>query len=162
MNRCFAWSASSDDAQRIAVIYNQGIKDRIATFETAPRVDTDIQVWFDNGYPVFVSGRDHTIMAYAVAFPYRNRPCYEGVREFSVYVAREARGLGYGRAAMDALIADAQERGWWKLVSRVFPENAGSRRLLAGLGFREVGHYEKHAKLDGAWRDVLIVEKLLI
>lgn len=162
MNRHFVWSASSDDAHRIAAIYNQGIRDRIATFETALRTDEDIAAWFDNGYPVFVAGRDHTVMAFAVAFPYRDRPCYEGVREFSVYVAREARGLGYGRAAMDALLAEAESSGWWKMVSRVFPENVGSRKLLAGLGFREVGLYEKHARLDGAWRDVLIVEKLLV
>ena len=56
----------------------------------------------------------------------------------------------------------ARGRGWWKLLSRVFPENAGNRKLLAELGFREVGIYEKHGKLDGIWRDVVIVEKLLI
>jgi phosphinothricin acetyltransferase len=63
---------------------------------------------------------------------------------------------------MDALVDDASRRGWWKLVSRVFPENTGSRHLLASLGFREVGVYHKHARLDGVWRDVIIVEKLLV
>ena len=150
------------DAARIATIYNQGIEDRIATFETVRRGAADIQAWLDSGYPLFVAGSGETVMAYAVAFPYRSRPCYDGVREFSVYVAREARGKGFGREAMEELIAEARGRGWWKLLSRVFPENAGSRRLLTGLGFREVGIYEKHARLDGRWRDVLIVEKLLI
>jgi L-amino acid N-acyltransferase YncA len=74
-------------------------------------------------------------------------------------VAREGRGKGFGRAALAALIDDAKARGWWKLLSRVFPENGASRALLKSAGFREVGTYEKHAKLDGEWRDVVIVEK---
>jgi len=152
----------SVDAARIAEIYNQGMADRTATFETETRSAADIRRWFDLGYPVFVAGKDDEIMAYAVAFPYRARACYEGVREFSVYVARDGREKGFGRAAMQALIADCQARGWWKLLSRVFPENAASRKLLSSLGFREVGVYEKHGRLDGQWRDVVIVEKLLI
>ena len=77
-------------------------------------------------------------------------PCYDGVREFSVYVAREGRGKGFGKAALGALIDDARARGWWKLLSRIFPENTSSRKLCAALGFREVGIYEKHGRLDGA------------
>ncbi len=152
-----------DDAARIAGIYNQGIEDRSATFETEPRSVAVISSWFDAGnYVVWVAGKNGKVMAYAAAFPYRSRPCYEGVREFSIYVDRLGRGKGFGAAALAALIADGRERGWWKLVSRVFPENAASRKLCARLGFREVGTYEKHARLDGQWRDVVIVEKLLI
>jgi phosphinothricin acetyltransferase len=62
---------------------------------------------------------------------------------------------------MQALLVDAQAAGYWKLLSRVFPENMGSRRLLMSLGFREVGFYERHGQLDGVWKDVVIVEKLL-
>ncbi len=62
---------------------------------------------------------------------------------------------------MEALIAAAQGAALWKLVSRVFVDNEPSRRLLADLGFREVGVYERHGRLDGRWRDVVIVERLL-
>jgi phosphinothricin acetyltransferase len=62
---------------------------------------------------------------------------------------------------MTALIDAAERAGMWKLLSRVFVENHGSRHLLRGLGFREVGIYRRHARLDGAWRDVVIVERLL-
>ena len=62
---------------------------------------------------------------------------------------------------MLALFDAAREAGFWKLVSRVFVENAASRALLRSIGFREVGTYERHAQLDGIWRDVVIVEKLL-
>jgi L-amino acid N-acyltransferase YncA len=62
--------------------------------------------------------------------------------------------------AMNALLRAAEGAGFWKLLSRVFVENAASRSLLASLGFREVGVYEKHSRLEGQWRDVVIVERL--
>jgi phosphinothricin acetyltransferase len=101
------------------------------------------------------------VLAFAATSSYRPRECYGGIAEFSVYVAREARGHGAGRLAMQALLAAAAQAGFWKLLSRVFPENTASRGLLRSVGFREVGVYEKHAQLDGVWRDVLIVERLL-
>lgn len=155
-------TATQGDTQRIADIYNQGIEDRTATFETSLRSEEAISDWLVSGHTVVVACEFGQVMSFAAAFPYRSRPCYAGVREFSVYVAREARGKGFGRTSMEALINETRQQGWWKLLSRVFPENTGSRRLLAGLGFREVGIYQKHAQLDGVWRDVVIVEKLLI
>jgi len=162
VSESFTRAATRSDAARIATIYNQGIEDRVATFETEARDTEQILKWFTEGYPVFVSGENQTVHAYAAAFPYRSRPCYEGVREFSVYVAREGRGKGFGKAALGALIEDTRARGWWKLLSRIFPENVASRKLCAALGFREVGIYEKHGRLDGKWMDTVIVEKLLI
>ena len=101
------------------------------------------------------------VVAWASAPAYSGRAAYEGVREFSVYVARERRGVGFGRVAMEALVNECRARGYWKLVSRVFPENDASRALCRSLGFREVGVYERHARLDGEWRDCVIVELLL-
>ncbi|MDP8910410.1 MAG: arsinothricin resistance N-acetyltransferase ArsN1 [Chloroflexota bacterium] len=149
------------DAARIAEIYNQGIADRVATFETAPRTAADILAWFERPYPIVVVERAGRVHAFAALSPYRDRACYAGVAEFSVYVAREARGQGAGRLAMTALLAAAEAEGFWKLVSRVFVENEASRKLLARVGFREVGIYEKHGRLDGVWRDVVIVERLI-
>jgi phosphinothricin acetyltransferase len=76
-------------------------------------------------------------------------------------VDRAFRRHGAGRMALEALIAAAAVAGFRKLVSRIFLENTASRRLVASLGFREVGIYEKHGQLDGVWRDVAIVEKLI-
>ena len=156
--------ATVEDAPAIARIYNEGIADRLATFETEPRTSEDIVRALQGRaerWPTVVVERDGGVIAWASASEYRPRTCYSGVAEFSVYVARDARGTGAGRAAMDALVTECEGRGIWKLLSRVFPENEPSRKLLAKVGFREVGTYRRHAKLDGAWRDTVIVERLI-
>jgi len=151
--------ATPDDAAAIARIYNEGIDDRVATFETRHRTADDVVRWFDGKHPIVVVVDDGAVIAFAATSGYRPRDCYAGIAEFSVYAAREARGRGAGRVAMEALEAEAARAGFWKLLSRVFVENEASRSLLRRLGFREVGIYERHAKLDGIWRDVVIVEK---
>jgi L-amino acid N-acyltransferase YncA len=153
--------ATPDDAADIARIYNEGIEDRVGTFETRPRTPADIAAWFDGRHPIVVVEADGEVVGFASTSMYRARDCYAGIAEFSVYVARSHRDRGAGRAAMQALIGTTRARGFWKLVSRVFPENTASRALLASVGFREVGRYERHAQLDGHWRDVIIVERLM-
>ena len=157
-----ARAASPADAAIVTDIYNQGIEDRVGTFETTPRTAADILKWFDGAHPlVVVDAEGHGVIAFASTSTYRTRECYKGIAEFSVYVARAARGQGAGRVAMAALIEAAAAAGFWKLVSRIFVNNTASRRLMAAVGFREVGVYEKHGKLDGQWRDVVIVERLI-
>jgi phosphinothricin acetyltransferase len=156
--------ANLADSDAIARIYNEGIADRTATFETEPRTSEDIARALReraSRWPTVVAERDGRVIAWAAASEYRPRACYSGVAEFSVYVARDARGTGAGRAAMGALVGECESRGFWKLLSRVFPENEASRKLLAKVGFREVGTYRRHGKVDGEWRDTVIVERLI-
>jgi L-amino acid N-acyltransferase YncA len=154
--------ARRDDAAAITEIYNQGIEDRIATFETEPRSVADVLAWFDHA-PAFVAVEDAAgeVAGYAVAHPYSDRCCYQGIGEFSVYVRRSHRGQGVGAVAMTALIEAAREAKLWKLLSRVFPENRASLGLMAAMGFKELGLHEKHGKLDGIWRDVVLIERLI-
>ena len=155
--------ATPHDAAAIATIYNQGIEDRIATFETRLRTPQEIEQWFDGIHPIVVLETDERqVIAFASTSVYRPRPCYAGIAEFSVYVERSSRGRGAGRLALERLLQEAEKAGFWKLVSRVFVENVVSRALLRSQGFREVGVYEKHAQLDGVWCDVVIVERLLL
>ena len=154
--------ATPDDAPAMTAIYNEGIEDRVATFETRTRTPDEVRAWFDQPrFPIVVVEDAGRVIAFASTSLYRSRECYAGIAEYSVYVARDARRRGAGRAAMQALIEAAEAAGFWKLVSRIFVENAASRALMRSLGFREVGIYENHAKLDGVWRDVVIVERLL-
>ncbi len=156
-----ARTAVQEDAPAIASIYNQGIEERVATFETRLRSPEEIHAWFDGAHPVVVVEESGEVIAFAATFVYRPRECYAGVADFSVYTARGFRGRGAGRLAMEELLEAAEWAGFWKLTSRVFVNNAPSRTLLGSLGFREVGVYEKHAQLDGVWHDVVIVERLI-
>jgi L-amino acid N-acyltransferase YncA len=156
--------ATRADAAAIAEIYNQGIEERIATFETARRSAQDIEAQLEekaDRFPTVVVEQAGRIVAWAGAGAYRARPAYAGVAEHSVYVAPHARGSGAGRAALEALAKEYEARGFWKLVSRIFPENTPSLALHERAGFRVVGTYRRHGKLEGEWRDCVIVEKLL-
>ncbi|MBY0488848.1 MAG: GNAT family N-acetyltransferase [Gemmatimonadaceae bacterium] len=162
------------DAPAIAAIYNEGIAGRGATFETTPRTEGDILGWFSTAVPVTEAGhpihhpfliaenRDERVVGWIRASAYRARACYAGIGDFSVYVAADTRGQRVGDTLMAAFLPACQEAGLWKVLSRIFPENAASLALCARHGFRVVGTYEAHAQLDGAWRDVVIVERRLV
>jgi L-amino acid N-acyltransferase YncA len=151
------------DAEAIAGIYNQGIQDRGATFETQLRTAADIESKLADAetFPIIVAADDTGVLGWAGLSSYRSRPCYAGIAEFSIYLDRAARGRGLGRQLLSALVDAARQHGHWKLVSRIFPANAASRALCRACGFREVGVYEKHGCLDGEWLDVVIVERLI-
>lgn len=164
MSRITIRPAQMDDAAAIAVIYNQGIEARIATFETVLRTPADIEQNLRNSegrYPYLVAVDGEDVVGWASVSTYRPRECYGGIGEFSIYVHEDHRKSGVGRVLLPALIDAAETAGFWKLLSRVFLFNTGSRRLCASFGFREVGVYEKHAKLDDDWLDVVIVERLI-
>jgi phosphinothricin acetyltransferase len=157
------------DAAAIAEIYNDGIRGRGATFETAERSADEVRRWFESrgriARPFLVAERiterGTEVAGWVRASEYRSRACYDGVAEFSVYVASNARGQRVGDLLMTRFVSACAESGIWKILSRIFPENMASRALCARHGFREVGVYERHAQLDGVWRDVVIVERLL-
>lgn len=157
------------DAAMVAAIYNEGIRGRGATFETTERSADDVRAWLGTAgrvaRPFLVAerfvGTGQELLGWVRASEYRSRACYDGVVEFSVYVAASARGQRVGDALMASFVEACARSGAWKILSRIFPENTASRALCARHGFREVGTYERHARLDGVWRDVVIVERLI-
>ena len=156
--------ARPTDIDAIARIWNQGIEDRCATFETEPRTPARIEaVLAGQGGRPFLVGLDRggDPIGFAASSEYRPRTCYLGVGEVSVYVLRAARGCGAGLALLGALADACAARGDWKLVGRLFADNQASRRLCARAGFREVGVYLRHGRLHGMWKDCVIVERLL-
>ena len=155
--------AQAPDAEAIARIYNQGIEERAATFETQPRTAQDMAVKLTDRerYPVLVATEGDAVIGWAGLSTYRPRTCYSGIAEFSIYLDQAARNRGVGRRLLTALVGAARDRGYWKLVSRVFAFNTASRALCKACEFREVGIYEKHGQLDGQWLDVVIVERLI-
>ena len=159
------------DALRISEIYNEGIEDGEATFESKPRTQADIEEnlraahthliiaeWGNKGGP---GGAVPTILGWASITPYSSRECYAGIGEASVYISRSARHQGLGRLLMAALVEGATGHGYHKLVGRILVTNQASRQLVRALGFREVGIHQKHGKRGDRWMDVVIVERLL-
>ncbi|MCL4337200.1 MAG: arsinothricin resistance N-acetyltransferase ArsN1 [Candidatus Thermoplasmatota archaeon] len=149
------------DLESISGIYNQGISDRIATFESEHKTAKELEPWLSSCFPVVVAVDNGEVVAFAASFPYSSRLCYKGIGEFSVYVLRSRRGEGIGTTVMNSLILESEKAGIWKLLSKVFVENLASRKMLIKIGFREVGTHQSHAKLDGVWRDVVVVEYLI-
>ncbi len=154
--------AERADAEAMARIYNEGIRGRGATFETRERTPADVAAWFDDRrFPLMVAVAGGAVVGFAAASSYRARDCYAGIAEYSVYVATSCHGQGVGTALMPRLLEALERAGFWKVLSRLFPENTASRALCARFGFREVGVYKRHGRLDGEWRDTVIVERLL-
>jgi L-amino acid N-acyltransferase YncA len=155
-------AAAAGDAEAIAAIYNQGIEEGVATFETRPRTSDEVVAWLDEGLPFLVAtSGDGTLLGFARVSPYSDRCVYSGVGEHGVYVARAARGSGLGRRLLEALCEAAEGAGLYKLTSRIFTDNAASRAVHLAAGFEEVGVQRRHGRLDGEWKDCVLVERLL-
>jgi L-amino acid N-acyltransferase YncA len=154
-------AATPGDAEAIAAIFNQAVDERVATFETRYASAEDAAEWIRSDL-VVVAETDGALVGWAKAAPYADRHhYYDGVKEATLYVERGARGGGVGRELLHALAAAVAETGAHKLVGKIFTSNEPSISLVRSLGWREVGVHERHGSLDGAWKDVLVVEKLL-
>lgn len=156
--------AQPEDASALAIIYNQGIEDRLATLETEERTPEERRAWLatrDARHPVLVAEADGQIVAFGSLNVFNPRPAYNHVADFSVYVERSWRGRGVGSQILQALEARARQLGFHKLVLAAFPFNAAGMALYLKCGFRVVGTYQEQGLLDGRWVDTIIMEKLL-
>jgi phosphinothricin acetyltransferase len=146
------------DWPHVAAIYAAGIATRNATFET--EVPTFAE-WDAAHLPDhrFVATDGDTIAGWVALTGYSDRCCYEGVADLSVYVDPAVQGRGIGRALLERVIASAGEAGIWTLQAGVFPENEASLALHRRCDFRVVGTRERIGRLDGVWRDVVLLER---
>jgi L-amino acid N-acyltransferase YncA len=152
------------DAEAAAGIYNEAVAKRLATFDESPSSAAEFEVELLtqlSTHPGVAIEEDGKLVAYALSSPHSQYVPYRTIAEFSVYVVEGRRSRGFGRMALTELVSRCKAAGFSKLLSRVMAHNGASRGLCVSLGFREVGTYERHARLDGVWRDVVIVEKVL-
>lgn len=150
-----------DDAGRVLAIYQEGLDTGQASFETtAPTwAQFDAAKLGRHRYVAAEAGPSGEVLGWIAAVPVSDRCCYSGVVEHSVYVSLRAQGRGVGAALLAALIASTEEEGIWTIQSGVFPENTPSLRLHAKAGFRTVGVRERLGRLNGRWRDVVLLER---
>jgi L-amino acid N-acyltransferase YncA len=155
-------AARPEDAAAVAAIYNAGIRERTSTFETRERAPGEIAARIESDAGVFlVAEAEGRVAGFAATSPYSPRDVYAGVAECSVYVAPELRGRGLGTELLEAVAVEAERRGLHKLLGKLFTSNEASMRLVARCGFRVVGTHVRHGRLDGEWRDVILVERPL-
>jgi len=154
--------AVAADARRIGEIYDEGIGEGDSTFATGPHPPHERETWLatrGDRAPVFCAQGGDRVLGWSALAPFSRRPWFDGVAEYTVYIARDARGTGLGRAMLAHLIGAAPGHGYWKLVGMILPENAPGLALAAGAGFRVVGTYHDHGRIAGRWRDVTVVER---
>jgi hypothetical protein len=147
-------AATIADTVAIAEIYNQGIADRIATFEIEPRSAADIAEWFTRQHLVMVAEtREAGPIAFAASFPYSSWACYSGIREFSGTRRRTRRARCVNRSSGGARDAQAYQ----PCVSRKRCEP----RTFEGARFRGNRDSPAARTIGCRWRDCVIVELLL-
>ena len=148
----------ASDWPDVREVYRAGIGSGNATFETAT---PSWEQWDAAHLPVsrLVASADGKITGWAALSRVSPREAYAGVADVSIYVAADARGQGYGRALLEALIVEAESNGIWMLQAGIFPENLASIKLHERCGFRLVGFRERVAKLNGTWRNTLLMER---
>jgi L-amino acid N-acyltransferase YncA len=156
-------AAEPRDGGAIAAIFNQGIEERQATFQTVPHGREDfLERIRDESRPFLVAESGGEVVGWAAVVGYSDRAAYySGIGEAMLYVERSARRAGIGSRLLEELAAEAVTRGLYKLVGKIFTTNAPSIALVLAGGWREVGTHRRHGRLDGEWRDVLVVERLI-
>jgi phosphinothricin acetyltransferase len=156
--------ACIQDLESILEIYNEGIKDRIATLETEQKDKAYMIEWFQNKtdrYPVLVVESEGSIQGWATISPYNPRLAYLGVGEISVYIKREHRGKGIGKILLGEIELLAKLNGFHKLLLFTFPFNELGQGLYRSRGYREVGVFKNQGIIDGKFVDVMAMEKVL-
>lgn len=145
------WAAVSD-------IYEQGIATKQATFQTESPSWED---WDKGHLPDmrYVALNAGIVTGWAALSPVSGRCVYAGVAEVSVYIHENHRGKGIATALLERLIAESEPRNIWTLQAGIFPENQASINLHRQFGFREIGYREKIGKMDGIWRDTVLMER---
>jgi phosphinothricin acetyltransferase len=144
--------------EQVRAIYLEGIATGLATFETEP------PSWagWDAGHLAccrLIAHDGEMVKGWAALSPVSARHAYRGVAEVSVYVGQRHRGAGIGRALLEALISAAENNGLWMLQAGIFAENGASVALHSRCGFRIVGRRERIARLNGRWRDTILMER---
>jgi L-amino acid N-acyltransferase YncA len=149
---------AAEDWEAVSAIYAEGIGTGQATFET------EIPAWesWDSSHlpcARLVAHELDAMVGWAALSPVSKRRAYVGVAEVSVYVAESDRGRGIGRVLLESLVRESEKCGIWTLQAVVFSENAATVALHKRCGFREVGRRERISKLNGDWRDTILLER---
>jgi L-amino acid N-acyltransferase YncA/DNA-binding transcriptional ArsR family regulator len=146
------------DWPAVRAIYGEGIATRHATFETSVPSRAALERAWLPGHR-WVAEIDGTVAGWAAITRVSSRACYAGVGDTSVYVGEGFRGRGVGTVLLHRQVTAADAGELWTLQTSIFPENRASLTLHHSAGFRTIGVRERIARLDGVWRDTILLER---
>lgn len=147
-----------DHWEAVRGIYLEGIATGQATFQTTAPSWED----WDSSHTAncrFIALKDEEVVGWAALTPVSGRCVYAGVAEVSVYIAEKVRCNGVGSLLLNKLVEESEKNNYWTLQSSIFPENEASIKLHQKAGFRIMGTRERIGKMDGRWRDTVILER---
>jgi phosphinothricin acetyltransferase len=156
--------ARPEDAEAIRRIYNLEVTESTVTFDLVPRTPEDQHAWLaEHGgvHPAVVAESGGEVVAFGSLAPYRSRPAYATTVEDSVYVRRDCRGLGCGRAVVSELVRLATLHGFHAVMARVVGGHEASIGLHRACGFELVGVEREVGRKFGRWLDVVLMQRLL-
>ncbi|MFI8260766.1 MULTISPECIES: GNAT family N-acetyltransferase [unclassified Streptomyces] len=146
-------------ADEVLAIYQAGIDEGNATFETAAPTWEVFAAGKLPEHRFAAVGQDGTVLGWVAARTVSDRCAYAGVVEHSVYVHPAARGQGVAMRLLAALIGSTEAAGIWTIQSGIFPENRASLALHQRAGFRIIGTRRRIGRHHGIWRDVVLLER---
>ncbi|MFE3858315.1 GNAT family N-acetyltransferase [Streptomyces griseorubiginosus] len=159
MDRDTVIPMTAEHASEVLTIYQAGIDEGNATFETQPPAWEHFDAAKLAEHRFVAVDQNGRVLGWVAASTVSDRCAYAGVVEHSVYVHPEARGRGVASMLLSALIASTEEAGVWTIQSGIFPENLASLALHRRAGFRVIGTRERIGRHHGRWRDVVLVER---
>ncbi|WP_406726494.1 N-acetyltransferase family protein [Streptomyces sp. GD-15H] len=150
---------TTEHAEQVLTIYQAGIDEGNATFETSPPSWEAFDAAKLPAHRFAVLDESGAVLGWVAASRVSDRCAYAGVVEHSVYVHPAARGRGIASALFKALIGSTEQSGIWTVQSGIFPENTAGLALHQRHGFRIIGTRERIGRHHGVWRDVVLVER---
>ncbi|MFB7588998.1 GNAT family N-acetyltransferase [Streptomyces sp. NPDC056169] len=150
---------AADHADEVVAIYQAGIDEGNATFETAAPTWEQFDAAKLPEHRFAALGEDGRVLGWVAATKVSDRCAYAGVVEHSVYVHPGARGRGVASVLLKALIDSTEAAGIWTIQSGIFPENSASLAVHDRAGFRVIGTRERVGRHHGVWRDTVLVER---
>lgn len=148
-----------NDEKRVLEIFKQGINGGIATFETEVPTTEAWNMEYFNDCRWVLENESNEIVGWCALKPVSKRECFKGVAEVNIYFDNMYQGKGLGSVLLKKMILDSESHGFWTLQANIFPENETSIRFHQKNGFRTVGVRKKIGKLNGQWKDLILMEK---
>lgn len=156
---------STDDAKRIAEIYNYYIEHTIITFEYDKLTEIDMRDRIvkikKKGFPFFVYEENNVVMGYAYLNNWRERAAYDITLETSVYLDYQLTNKGIGSILYAELIERARSIGTHSLIGVISLPNEQSQRLHRKFNFDLIGNFRESGVKFGKLIDVEFWQLLL-